>query len=181
MPDNGVATWSFSLPEEPILISPVVIGRSSVWTLMAGATLWMSLSGAACGGDCSPIQHDDVFPLDLQRDPSMLVDAAPDGSVAADASASFDAVKTSDGAAPDDGRPNAGMVPDGGAPPFRLSCGSLAEGCTPGQPCPPACDCVLARQRMVMDPMTIIDQCILFSGTGPPSVEVRSRLVVHCS
>ena len=161
------------------MIPRTAIDRSSIWTLLAGTTLWLSLSVAACGGACPPIQHDDVFPLDLLRDASVSSDAAPDGADAADASATSDAAATRDGAA-SSRPPDASPAPDGSAPPLRLNCGSLAAGCTPGQSCQAACDCVLIRQRTGMNPMAVIDQCTLFAGAGPPSVEVRSHVRVDC-
>lgn len=128
----------------------IALCRSSPRTLLAVTllSLSLSLSVAACGGACPPLQRDDVFPLDLSADGGVI----------------------------------AGAAPDGGAPstPYQANCGSLAEACTPGQPCPPACDCVLRRQRMGMNPMAVIDQCILVAGATPPSVEVRSHIQFMC-
>ena len=108
--------------------------RCILWALLIGATLSMSLLGsAACGGDCSPLRYDDVFPLDVTSD--------------------------------------AGV---------SSNCGSLAGGCTPGQSCPAACDCVAIRERMVRSQMIVIDECTLVAGAGPPSVEFRSHLTVDC-
>jgi hypothetical protein len=155
--DNNVRIRTLIFPQERTTSARPVIGRSALWTWLVAAALGMALAGAACGGDCPPIPRVDHFPLDVLLDASAPSDAAPDA-----------------------GHPDGGAAPDAGGPHVRLNCGSLAEGCTPGQACPPACDCVLARQRMGMDPKTIIDGCILAAGPGPPSVEVRSRLVVDC-
>ena len=81
-----------------------------------------------------------------------------------------------DGAVP----PDAATLPDGGLPRRPTNCGPLAEGCSPGQPCPPACDCVLARERMALTPMAIVDQCILVAGAGPPSIEIKSHVMRLC-
>ena len=131
----------------------MTINRLPLWTLVAGAAL--SLRVAACGGDCPPFQRDDVYPLDMRPDGGGSSNPAPDAAV------------------PDGG----GATLDAGV---RVNCGALAAGCTPGQACPPACDCVLARQRMVTAPGTVVDQCTLVAGGGVPSVEIRAHVRVGC-
>jgi len=123
---------------------------------LVGALLGLCLGGVACGGNCPAISHDDFYSLDSRPDGGSS-DAGPDGAVSVDASS----------------------PPDAGAP-FRLNCGSLADGCTTGQPCPATCDCVLTRERMTMSPTTVIDSCILATGRAVPSVEVRSHVIVDC-
>jgi hypothetical protein len=93
-----------------------------------------------------------------------------------DAAATMDALAP-DGAALRDGAPDAGSPT--GLP--TLNCGSLADGCTPGQPCPPACACVTARERGTeFSPAAVIDQCTLIIDTGTPSVDIRSHVVITC-
>ena len=58
----------------------VAMSRGMAITRLAGAILWMSLLAAqACGGDCPPLQYDDVFPLDLKFDAGVSSDASPSG------------------------------------------------------------------------------------------------------
>lgn len=149
-----------------------------------GALLWLSSIGSvACIPPCPPLRHDDVYPLDKQPDAGASLDAHPDADASSDAAPDGPATErappppgtTSDGAAPD-----GSIRPIDSGVPFRLNCGFLAEGCTPGQSCPAACDCVVNREGMTRSPMTIIDGCVLAAGTTVPSVEVRSHLVVGC-
>jgi len=159
--------------------------RTWVGAGILSALLGLCMGSTACNPDCSPIPHDNFYPLDTRLDAGASPDARssgdaspdarPDGAVAVDASPPPDAGATAD----------AGWWPDGSirpmdAAPYRPNCGSLAEGCTAGQPCPAACDCVITREGMTRDTDIIIDSCILAAGTAVPSVEVRSRLVVHC-
>jgi hypothetical protein len=67
------------------------------------------------------------------------------------------------------------------------SCGAAAVGCVPGQSCPAACDCVIARASgssrtglPAASQPKIVDRCILASVAGPPAVEIWSHDQILC-
>jgi len=78
----------------------------------------------------------------------------------------------------DGGLADAGAPSDGGASPAAtLDCTATAAACVPGGPCRPACDCVLARDRVNQ---VALDSCTLVAGAPTPEVEVRYRQRVFC-
>jgi len=58
-----------------------------------------------------------------------------------------------------------------------LDCTATAAGCVAGGSCRPACDCVLARDRVST---LAIKSCTLLAGAGPAVVEVRYEQAVFC-
>lgn len=134
------------------------------WALLLVAVLTGS-ANVACPLDCKPSDgYDEIVLLDL---PPLVISG--NGGMSASVSTGGQAGIGGPGAT-------------SGPPPS--SCGATAAGCTPGQPCPAACDCVTAREaRFGRQPYLsgrAVDRCILAKGGGAPAVEIWSHEEVIC-
>ena len=132
------------------------------WALLLVALLTAS-ANAGCPLDCAPTAgYDEIILLDL---PALVTNG--NGGMS---------VPVSMGGHAGIGGPGAPI----GAPP--ASCGAAAAGCTPGQPCPAACDCVIAREPRFQPSISIrsVDRCVLAKAAGAPAVEIWSHDEVDC-
>jgi hypothetical protein len=129
---------------------------SAAWSLLGRAARWAAaVSSALSLFDCTcppPVTVDDIF----------LLDATP-GSPPEDADG---------GALTENGADSADA-----AAPASLDCTPATSSCHPGGSCPPACDCVLARDHVRF--LKVVD-CRLLDDSEHPQVEARYQQAVFC-